>query len=135
VTTVPEALRSILRAGAFVFAVALASGCGDPAPEPGTLSLRLTTPNPDDGALLFELNGPEISNPVAGGTLQLFTNVTGATQLRAALIGSLTAGTVMTFTVPNIHASGSYTATILEVAVLDNRLRTSTAGYKLTVVR
>ena len=102
----------------------------------GTLTLRLTTPSSDDGALLFELSGPPIDTTVAANaSLQLFTHRTDGSTLVGAVVGTLANGGVVTLQVPDVGAAAQYTARLLEVADRQNVLRTSLTGYALSVTR
>ena len=119
-------------------AVALGAACSnDPtsgAPRAGTLTLRLSTPRSDDGALLFEVSGPPIDTAVVvNGSLQLFTRRADGSTVVGAVVGGLTNGALVTLRVPDVGAAGGYTARVLEVADRQNVLRTSLAGYALTV--
>lgn len=119
-------------------AVALGAACSnDPtsgAPRAGTLTLRLSTPRSDDGALLFEVSGPPIDTAVVvNGSLQLFTRRADGSTVVGAVVGGLTNGAIVTLRVPDVGAAGGYTARVLEVADRQNVLRTSLAGYALTV--
>ncbi len=112
------------------------TGCGDSGSptRPGTLRVSLTTPHSDDGAMLFEVNGPAIDTmaPV-NASYRLFTRRIGTTAVRAVLAGPLAAGTVVTLEVPDIGAAGSYTATLAEVVDRQNQVRPSLGGYGLSV--
>ena len=100
---------------------------------PGTLVLRLTTPHADDGAMLFELSGPPIDSLTAiNGSIRLFTRRVDGSTVAGAVVGTLANGAVVTLRVPDV-AAGGYTATVREVADRQNALRTSLAGYALTV--
>jgi hypothetical protein len=102
----------------------------------GTLTLRLTTPRSDDGALLFELSGPPIDTTVAANAaLQLFTRRTDGSTLIGAVVGTLGDGVIVTLQVPDVAAAARYSARLLEVADRQNVLRTSLSGYALSVTR
>jgi hypothetical protein len=102
----------------------------------GTLTLRLTTPSSDDGALLFELSGPPIdTTAAANAALQLFTRRTDGSTLIGAVVGTLGDGVIVTLQVPDVAAAARYTARLLEVADRQNVLRTSLSGYALSVIR
>lgn len=126
----------------WIFAVAaalsVAVGCTNDstsaAPQPGTLSIRLTTPRADDGAMTLEVSGAPIDNATAiDGSLRLFTRQADGARLVAAVVGALGNGAVVTLQVPDVGAAARYTARVLEVADRQNVLRTSLAGYTLTV--
>ena len=99
-----------------------------------TVILRLTTPHTDDGAVLFEVSGPAIDSATAdNASLRLFTRRVGETTIIGALVGAVTTGAEVTLRVPDGGVAAGYTARVLEVADRQNALRTSLAGYALTV--
>lgn len=102
-------------------------------PTAGTLSVTLTTPNVDDGAILFELNGPDIS-AVSVTVPAHYTHVRqdGVT-LTVVVVGDIESGLIVGFDVPDISAVASYTAIVTQVADRTNELRSDLAGYDLTV--
>lgn len=107
---------------------------GGTPPHPGTLTVRLITPHDDDGALTFELSGPMVETPAAADeSLRLFVRAVDASTVRAAVIGTLTDGVVVTLRVPDVGAAAGYTAHVLEVADRENALRSSIAGYELVL--
>lgn len=123
---------------ALVAALLLGAACsGEPTAsvtQSGTLVLRLTTPNPDDGGVLFQVSGPPIDTAVAvGGSLRLFTRRMNDSTLVAVVVGSVATGAVVRLRVPDRSAAGRYTARVLEVADRRDALRSSLAGYALTV--
>jgi hypothetical protein len=123
---------------AVVAALSVAAGCSNDSTsavaQPGTLSLRLTTPQVDDGAMTFEVSGPPIDNATAvDASLRLFTRQADGSTLVGAVVGTLTSGTVVTLQVPDVGAAARYTARVVEVADRQNVLRASLAGYALTV--
>lgn len=120
-------------------AVLLACGGGDSptTPEPGALEVRLTTPNANDRAILVTVTGPEPIQAVSGsvgGALVLHGRLSGS-QATIALFGPLASGAVAQVSVADVGRVGAYTVTIVEVADDANQLRTSLAGYSLTIVR
>jgi hypothetical protein len=122
---------------AMVAALALAGACRDDptagVPRIGRLTVRLTTPNTDDGAMTFEVTGAPIDSVVvANPSLVLFTRRNGAT-IVGAVAGALAGGAVVTLYVPDGGAAAGYSARVLEVADRQDLLRGSLAGYALTV--
>ncbi len=101
---------------AMVAALSVGAACSDNptggGARAGTLTLRLTTPHADDGAMTFEVSGAPIDSATAG---------------------NLANGAVVTLHVPDVGAAASYTANVLEVADRQDALRPSLAGYALTV--
>lgn len=111
-----------------------ALGCLDNSATPGTLKVKLTTPNAgSDGAILFTVTGPAVPLTTTAATgLRLFAQPLAATN-HFAVTGSLPSGTIMTIEVPDVSRAGAYTATIQQVAATSYQLRPSLAGYTLTV--
>ena len=122
-----------------VLALGLVAGiaCSDdetPAgPTAGTLSVTLTTPNMDDGAILFEVTGPDIVS-VTVTVPEHYTHVghDGST-LTMVIVGDIESGLLVGFDVPDASAVASYSATALQVADRTNELRGTLSGYDLTV--
>lgn len=116
-------------------------GCSN-APNPtaapgraGAVTIHLATPYSDDGAILFEVNGPAIDSATSvNPSLQLFTRRAGAAALVGAVVGVLADGPTVVLHVPDVGAAAGYTARVLDVADRDNALRPSLSGYRLTVV-
>ena len=107
---------------ALVAALVLGEACSqDPTsgspPRAGTLTLRLTTPRADDGALVFEVSGPPIDSVVAAGApLRLFTRRADGSTLVGAVVGDVANGAIVTLQVPDVGAARLYTARVIEVA-------------------
>lgn len=129
----------IVSAAALLLAAALVSGCdaGEPAtPQPGELTLTLSTPNPADGALLVAITGPgavaSVRSAVADGVVQ---SRTAGTTTTVAVFGTLAAGPLLRISVPDVRQAQRYAATVREAADAENHLRPSLAGYALAVGR
>ena len=123
---------------ALVAALSVSAACSDESitggPQAGTLSLRLVTPNADDGALQFELSGAPLDTATAGNaSLQLFTRRLSDSRVVGVVVGDLANGVLVTLHVPDVSAVAGYTAQVLEVADRGNELRTSLTGYALSV--
>ncbi|HWC75722.1 MAG TPA: hypothetical protein VG454_17480 [Gemmatimonadales bacterium] len=106
-----------------------------PPPGGGTVSVSLTTPNSDDGAILFELKGPSIHGITPkSSSLQMYIDSSSA-PVRVAVLGSVTSTTFLTFTIADTTTLPSYSATLVDVANRQNQLRASLAGYQLKITR
>jgi len=129
----------IRRHALFLVAAALAAACtNEPAgPQPGTLSVKLTTPNSGaDGAMLFTLTGPAAPanlTAASGDTLWGGPFTTSANQI--VLTGPLASGTVLTFSVPDVTVSSQYAATVGQVAASSGYALRSLSGYSLAITR
>ena len=121
-----------------VAALSVGAACSDDpttgVTQAGTVTLRLTTPHADDGAVLFEVSGGPIDTATAGNaSLRLFTRRASGSTIVGVVAGVVTNGAVVTLRVPDVGAAAGYTARVVEVADRQNALRTSLAGYALTV--
>jgi hypothetical protein len=111
------------------------TGTGKPVAST-TLLLQLSTTQIDDGAVLFQLTGPAIDTIEAVNTsLRLFTRRTNDSTLVGAVVGDVAAGAVATLRVPVASATAAFAVRVLDVADRQNVLRSSLAGYAMTVIR
>src|SRR6266496_3702138 len=79
---------------AMVAALVAGAACSDNptggSARAGTLSLRLTTPHADDGAMTFQVSGPPIDNAtVANASLRLFTRRETGSTVIGVVVGAL----------------------------------------------
>jgi hypothetical protein len=115
-----------------VLALGISIGCGGDEPTTPTPTttqdirfvLELTAPSGANGALLFEVAGGAVTDlrPLSSSGGQIFFRDTGGSTVRVA------------FRPAEGAQASDYSATVLEVAGLDNGLQ-STSGYSLAVVR
>jgi len=124
--------------GWLLVALALGSGagsCSSTGPVAGLLTVSLATPNAGaDGAILFNVSGPQaLTSVTAGPGLRVFAQPL-STSTRVAVTGTLTNGAVVTIGVADTRTVAQYTATVQAVAAPDFQLRSLT-GYSLTVSR
>jgi hypothetical protein len=125
-----------------LFAVGL-SACGDAgsalgpqAPEPGVLTVSLTTPFPDDRAVLISVSGPdEVGAVTDAGSGYAVHARGGGTTFRAAVFGGITSGKLVRFAVPDVSRASAYRAVVQEVVDPSSNVRGSVAGYVLSVGR
>jgi hypothetical protein len=122
-----------------VMTVGLSCGGGDVTSSgPGTLKVRLTSPNSGlDSAIVFTINGPAaLTSATAGAGLRLFQQPLGSSSTRFALTGLLNNGqTILTIGVPDVGATSQYSATVDGVAMPNFQLRQLPGGYALAVTR
>jgi len=104
-----------------------------------TLSMTLTTPNADDGGIVFTVSGPSILGvtPAAGVDLiETHTTSGGTTTSTILARGTLANGTLGTLTVRGLNVDSPYTAEIKEAAARasgDYAERTNLSGYRIQV--
>ena len=105
-----------------------------PSAVPGTLTVRLVTPHPDDGALLFEISGPAPAAELAPATQGplVHARVNGNTT-RVAVFGAISAGALVRFSVPDVNAAPQFSARVVEASDRASALRTDVTGYQLTI--
>ena len=136
-------MRRIARVS-MVLALGISIGCGGDEPTTPTPTatqdvrfvLELTAPSGANGALLFEVAGGAVADLRAlsssGG--QIFFRDAGGSTVRVAFVSTIAAGGLLSFRPTEGAQASDYSATVLEVAGLDNSLQ-STSGYSLAVVR
>jgi hypothetical protein len=121
-----------------VFVLLAVCGCGGDGPMetpmPGPLNLRLTTPNGDDGAILFDVTGGAIDS-IAREGFRVVASAPGTSPRRAIINGNLAAGTVARIWVRDVNKVGSYSATIREVAARGTYALRDLQGYRIEVVK
>ncbi len=112
------------------------SNGGDPDPTAGTLTVSLTTPNADDGAIRFTLTGPFVTTPRAASAGHLvFTRQRSPQELDVVVVGDLGSEAILILPVGNTDAAPDYRVTITQVATRTNALRTDLTGYSTRVLR
>ena len=105
-----------------------------PVAVPGTLTVRLVTPNTDDGAILLEITGPApAAEPTSAAQgVVVHARASGNTS-RVAAFGPIGPGDLLRFSVPDVNAAPQYTARAIEASDRGSALRTSVTGYQLTI--
>jgi hypothetical protein len=124
-------------------ASAALAACGDAggtlapsAPEPGTLTVVLTTPAADDRAVLVSVTGPEGAGAVADAGAGYTVHARGGgTAFRAAVFGRISSGRLVTFSVPDVSRAADYRAVVHEVVDPSSNVRPSLDGYSAAVTR
>ena len=118
----------------------LASACGDGGPTepagpiPGILTVALTTPNPDDGALLLTISGGRVSTvDAASAGYQVYTAQPDTTTTRVLVTGDIAAGDVVRIHVPDTRGAAAYHATIAQAASRTTFAQRVLTGYSLVV--
>jgi hypothetical protein len=125
-----------LTRGALVLAAILTAACGSDSnsgPVAGTLHVTLTSPNTDDGAVMFQVTG-DIDSATAPAGLTLYQSVPSATVLRGIVTGPITSGSsVLTLQVPDVGKASSYSAQVLQATATGTYAERAVGGYTLQV--
>lgn len=128
---------SALALAALVGALAWAQACKDstgPGARRGQLTVEIQTSGSGGAAFLVTVTGDSITSPVAANAShEIYSYVAGRT-LKAAVVGSLSSGPLLRFTVPDVNRVSQYTATLNQVAGADNALQ-STSSYTLAITQ
>lgn len=112
------------------------SGSGDTDPTAGTLTVSLTTPHTDDGAIRFTVTGPFVTTPRAASPGHLvFTRQRSSQELDVVVVGDLQSEAILILPVRDTRTAPDYQVTITEVATRTNALRTDLTGYGTLVLR
>lgn len=133
------------RTSAAVAALLLAA-CGggqsptgpSPTPPPatataGVLTVELTTPNTDDGAVQFAVSGPAIDSVRAVGFEGMTSLLSG--QAQTILTGALASGPVARVYVHDIARATEYRAWVVAAAARSSYQLQDVSGYRALLVR
>ena len=123
--------------GALCMTSALAlTACGKDGPassKAGELTLSLTTPFADDGAILISITGPDIGTVrTTSGSLAVHSRAM-AGGVRVAVFGDIASGSLLRIAVPDASQPSKYSATVIEVSDRTNGVRSALTGYKAKV--
>jgi hypothetical protein len=151
---IPSNIRSRPTTLAAILLTAIALGCGGRADSPVTppkgesstgdvrLTINLTTPNNDDGAMLLAITGPSIRGVTASTGLEMDeSRVTsnGATTSTIIFRGNLASGAIGEVTVRGQDFdAAAYTMQVRQVAARASggyALRSDLSAYRVTVRR
>jgi len=130
-------MTSTFSRGTALAAVLLVLGCGGsdtPAgPVAGPLRVVVTSPNADDGAVMFQVTGVVDSAVVPAG-FTLYQSVPGPNVIRAIVTGNIATGSnLLTLYVADVGKASSYTTQVLQVAARVTYAQRPVGAYTLTV--
>ena len=126
--------RSHLHLVGAAIVVGLTAACSDSPgpPTPGIVAVSLVTPDLFDGAILFALTGPGVSDvKPASSAYVAYWRVVSPTEARVIVLGDLSSGVLATFGVADVSQLDQYSAQVLEVASRGDGVRSSVIGYAL----
>jgi hypothetical protein len=103
------------------------------APTGGWLTLQLTTPRSNDGAVQFVVSGPTIDSARVI-SYNGFATSTGSVA-NMVVTGQVASGTVGQIYVPDLSRTGEYQASVLAAAARDSYTLQDVSGYRAVLVR
>jgi len=132
-------MTSIPTRGLALFALlVVAGGCsgsdsGPTGPVAGPLRVVLTTPNTDDGAVMFQVTGV-VDSVVAPAGLTIYQSVPGPNVIRAIVTGNIATGNnLLTLYVADVSKASSITTQLLQVAAQGTYAQRPIGAYSLQV--
>lgn len=131
-----RSLRILGLAALVVGAANCGGGGGDtPPPVPGYLTLTLSTPNSNDGAVLFKIQGGTVDSMVAGAMVQQGSYVINPTFTRAVVAGNIVDGIIAKIHVPDVGKVASYTVAVEQVANRTSFAQQNLTNYSIAVTQ
>lgn len=100
--------------------------------NPGFVTLTLSTPNSNDGALLLTLSGGVVDSLTAS-VGDLFFAPIGSTSVRIMVAGTITDGAIGRFWVPDRRNISQYLALVEQAAVRGTYQQQDITGYSLSI--
>jgi hypothetical protein len=130
-------MNSYVSRSAALLAALLALGCGGndgpTGPVAGTLRVVLTSPNTDDGAVMFQVTGI-IDSAVVPAGFTLYQSEPGPNVLRAIVTGNIASGgSLLTLYVADVGKASSFSTQVLDVAARSTWAQRPVGGYSLQV--
>ncbi len=104
------------------------------APVPGWLTIQLTTPHNDNGAVQLRISGAVVQDVEAVAPYDGFGTTDDGIG-RMVVTGDLKGGSLVRFKVPDVAAAQSYRVTVEAAAQRDSYELRDLAGYQAVVVR
>lgn len=123
--------------------LAFLAACGGSSPTgssggndatPGWLSVELTTPHDDDGAVQLRITGPGVDSVVASTPYNGY-GITSGSSADLVLTGAIRTGRVARFRVADVSRSSQYVATVTAAAQGGSYALRGTSGYRTAIVR
>jgi hypothetical protein len=121
-----------------MLALLVLTGCGGgddgpSGPVAGPLRVVLTSPNTDDGAVMFQVTGV-VDSVVAPSGITLYQSVPGPNVIRVIATGTITSGnSLMTLYVADVARASSYSTQLLQVAAAGTYAQRPVGTYGLVV--
>lgn len=100
----------------------------------GWLTVQLTTPHTDDGAVQLRITGPAIQDVMAESAYDGFgTAAAGVADL--VMAGAIATGNVARFQVPDVNRASAYSVSVVAAAQAGTFALRNVAGYRAVIVR
>ncbi len=110
------------------------TGSSDVQPgTPGWLTVELTTPNSDDGAVQLRISGPSVDSVVAASPYNGFGLANGGSA-DVVLTGAIHTGSVARFRVQDISRASQYSVAVTAAAQRGSYALRSIGGYQTAIV-
>jgi hypothetical protein len=118
----------------FAAGLSLLAGCNhEPTDtDAGFLNVALTTPNNDDGAVLFTVSGGPVDSVEAAG-YSVYSAQIDANTLRVIVTGALGSGSLARLHIPNNRQNSGYSATVNQVAARATYQPRDPTSYSVTL--
>lgn len=129
-----RALRPILFL-VLVGAVGCSGGENKPAGTPGFLTLTLSTPNSNDGGILFKITGGKVDSVAASSMVQDGSYVINPSFTRAVVAGNIVDGVIVRIHVPDVAAVANYQVTVEQASNRYSFTQQNIAGYSIAVTQ
>ena len=131
---------NLIRGAALLSALVVAAGCGSSdsgptGPVAGPLRTVLTSPNTDDGAVMFQVIGV-VDSVVAPAGLTLYQSVPGPNVIRAIVTGNIASGSnLLTLYVPDLGKASSIATQVIQVAARGTYTQRAVGGYSIQLTK
>ena len=100
---------------------------------PGSMTVSLTTPNTDDGAVLVALFGPGFTNiRPASASYRVYSLTASPTEIRILVVGDLSTGALLSLDIDDPARIAEYHGTVIQAASRDDIVHTVSTDYDLT---
>ena len=100
---------------------------------PGTMTVSLTTPNTDDGAVLVALFGPGFTNiRPASASYRVYSLTASPTEIHILVVGDLSTGALLSLDIDDPARIAEYHGTVIQAASRDDIVHTVSTDYDLT---
>jgi hypothetical protein len=122
----------VLAAVGFLAAFLLSGCSNNTGPDAGVLNVNVSSPHPDDGALMLSVYGGPVDSVESVG-FPVFS-VRTSDSVKFIVTGSLGSGAVARIHIPDGRQASRYTAVVSQVAARMSYAVRDPAGYSITLL-